>query len=121
MHNGFNLAGVLSCALMMAFVTLAMWASPRIATWAEALAPKHKEVWKQDIERRLKLMPSNAIDSRNYVAPFHAVHIIDFDRSDIFVQPEGSVVARCAIQGCGVTVLMGRNVAQAVVVDERTR
>lgn len=95
-----NLAGITFCILMTAFVALAVWASPRIQRWAERPAP------------------SNAIDSSNYRTPYHALHVIDFERSTIYVQPDGSVIARCAVQGCSVTTVIGRNVAQAVVVEE---
>jgi hypothetical protein len=96
-----NLAGIGFCIAMTSFVALAIWASPRIQRWAEKPQPPQ----------------SNAIDSSNYKPPYHALHVIDFERSTIYVQWDGSVIARCAVQGCSVTTVIGRNVAQAVVIE----
>jgi hypothetical protein len=60
----------------------------------------------------------NRIESHNYRAPFHAVHQIDFLRSQMMVQGDGSIVARCAVQGCDEIVIIGRRLAQATVVED---
>lgn len=71
-------------------------------------------------ERRGLLQPQlpHAIDSSNYRAPYHRVHLIDFERSTIIVLPDGSVHAECSVQGCPMIARIGRNVANATIVPE---
>lgn len=53
--------------------------------------------------------PHNAIDSSNYRAPAHT-HLVDFERSTMRIQSDGSVIANCCMQGCECTVQIGKGV-----------
>lgn len=61
--------------------------------------------------------PSHLISSRNYMVPIH-LHVIDFDRSRMTVLPTGGVVAQCCVQGCDLTVTIGRDVANATIAED---
>lgn len=65
--------------------------------------------------REPRPMPSNAIDSSTYKPPTHVVHVIDFDRSHVSICQDETILARCCVQGCDVTVKIGRDIIGLVV------
>lgn len=64
-------------------------------------------------------LPAHAIDSSTYqVPPTHVVHVVDFDRSQVTICEDQTILARCCMQGCDVTVKIGRDIIGLVVSAE---
>jgi hypothetical protein len=85
------------CALpaILAFVLLCGWLTERL--------------------RQPPAPPFNAIDSSNYHPPTHYIHVVDFDRSNVTICQDGTILARCCMQGCSVEVKIGRDIIGLVV------
>ena len=60
--------------------------------------------------------PHNAIDMSRWQIPEHQ-HVVDFERSPMTVldDGQGTIVARCAYNGCPLTVTIGRDVSRMQV------
>lgn len=81
----------------LGFVVLCAWAAEWLRNRQRPSHPVPRNV------------PKNAIDSSNYRPPVHT-HLIDFDRSTMRIQEDGSVIAHCCMQGCSCTVQIGKAV-----------
>jgi hypothetical protein len=99
-----NWAGITFCVVMTLLVITSVVFSDRIRRWAESPDPTPAP-------------RSERIDSANYQTPEH-IHQIDFDRSQIMVRPDGSVMAGCCIQGCSLVAVIGRQLARATIVED---
>lgn len=75
--------------------------------------------WMTERLMRKRPLPPHAIDSSTYRVPAtHIVHVVDFDRSCISICEDGTILARCCMQGCDTTVKIGRDIIGLIVSAE---
>lgn len=97
-----DLARCFALPVLIGFVVFVAWLNQRIR-------------WSGDVRRR-----SHLIDSSAYRPPEHA-HLIDFGRSTLAAQADGSVLATCAYAGCPTIVRIGRDVITLTIGQEAER
>lgn len=66
------------------------------------------EVTATGAERHLQIVPK-------WIAPSDHEHCIDIERSRLKVMEGGAILAQCCVSGCDEVVMLGRNVAHAIV------
>jgi hypothetical protein len=123
-HN-WNWGGIFFCFVMFIFIPAAMWGTERIRRWSIGVPPQ--KTWDELVAAmRARAVqwrdgqPNNLIDSTNYRPPHHAVHTIDFARSQTMIRGDGKLLAKCSVQGCSVMTVIGRDVSTGFTAEETT-